>query len=57
MPTQRLNDDFKKYVLGDVLDLATEWIGIHLDPEDVFSETKLEKWAEANGYTKIEKEV
>ena len=34
------------------LDKAIEFIGDELDPEDVFSEKKLEQWAESNGYTK-----
>lgn len=34
------------------LDHATAWIGANLNPEEVFPEYKLEKWAEANGYVK-----
>jgi hypothetical protein len=40
-------------MLGDVdKDELTEYVGRSFDPEDVFSETQLDKWAEANGYVK-----
>ena len=34
------------------LDNAIEWIGENLQPEDVFSEKELERWAESNGFVK-----
>ena len=32
------------------LDTAVEWISRNLDPEDVFSESKLAGWADAHDY-------
>lgn len=34
------------------LDSAVEFIGNELEPDDVFSISQLETWAENNGYTK-----
>jgi hypothetical protein len=34
------------------LDYATDWIGRNLEPDDIFSATQLERWAESNGYVK-----
>lgn len=41
------------HVLDDIYnDDITEWCERNLQPEDIFSETQLEKWAAANGYVK-----
>lgn len=41
------------HVLDDIHNEdITEWCQRNLEPEDVFSETQLEKWAEASGYVK-----
>jgi hypothetical protein len=37
-------------LLEDVID----WIRKNIDPEDVFPEKQLERWAEANDYSKNE---
>lgn len=34
------------------LTLAVEWIAENLVPEDIFTDSQLEEWAEANGYVK-----
>jgi hypothetical protein len=38
--------------LEDVMDELIHQISEHLNPEDVFSESELENWAESNGYEK-----
>jgi hypothetical protein len=49
--TQKDNDDFvSEIMIGYTLDVAIEWIGKNLDPEDVFQKIKLQTWAENNGY-------
>lgn len=61
MPSNRQEQDFAEVMKDSVdevkmsttsLDNAIEWIQSQLDPDDVFSEKQLEKWAESNGYTK-----
>ncbi len=44
------DQDFARYVCDpdDLLSNAVDWIGDNLDPEDVFSEEKLSKWAKEN---------
>ena len=37
-----------------LLDEAISWIEANLEPEDVFSKSKLEDWAENNDYVKSE---
>jgi hypothetical protein len=48
-----LNDDFCDQVVSlpkYLLDDSVSWIQNNLEPDDVFSEEQLEKWAEYNGY-------
>lgn len=54
MPTAKQDRDFAEAIVSPsmLLENAIEWIVRNLEPEDVFSETVLEKWAEANGYVK-----
>lgn len=59
MPTSRQITDFNQSVVwpnmgvkDSIVDDAVTWVGANLQPEDIFSETQLEKWAEANGYVK-----
>lgn len=61
MPTSRQITDFNQSVVwpnleakDSFMDDATNWISANLSPDDIFSETQLEKWAEANGYVKAE---
>jgi len=35
---------------NSALDNAISWIQDNLEPDDVFSEKKLQEWAEENGY-------
>lgn len=44
--------DVKVSVSSGALDSAIEWISRNLNPEDVFSKSDLESWAESNGYIK-----
>ena len=45
--------DYEKQRFGDeFLDSIVEWIGIHLEVEDVFDKDILNGWAEANGFIK-----
>lgn len=61
MATNRQELDFAEVMRDSVdeikmstvtLDNAIDWIADQLDPDDVFSEKKLEQWAESNGYKK-----
>lgn len=45
-----MRDQSDVKVSSCALDEAIEWIGRELEPEQVFSQGKLEYWAEANGY-------
>ena len=60
MPSSVLDNEFasemQQYVEihKSALDNAIEWIAKELDPEDVFSEKQLSKWAEDNGFIKEE---
>ena len=47
-----MNKDRQKIAFGrDIYDIVLEWVYINLDPEDVFTLTRLQEWAENNGYT------
>lgn len=37
------------------LERALDWISHNMSPEDVFTESALENWADENGYVKEEK--
>jgi len=54
MVTSRAQD--KKFIVDIIpdtlLEESIEWIASHLSPEDVFSVSDLESWAEDNGYIK-----
>lgn len=72
MASARDNAEFARYILPpDLLDMSIDWIGDHLNPDDVFgrgnlvlycrdncrpeevfSQTELEDWAEEHGFTK-----
>jgi len=61
MPTRSQDKEFAEEMKDSVdfvqmsngaLDNAINWIDNNLDPEQVFSSSKLETWAENNGYTK-----
>lgn len=57
MITYREKADFLKNVMfpsmpEDLLIGIVEWIADHLEPDDVFTEKKLEAWAEENDYAK-----
>ena len=55
MATQKENDQFSEHILiRDPLDEAIEWISRNLNPEDVFTESQLERWADISGYIKEE---
>jgi len=49
--------DFIAAVIStSLLEDAMAWIGMNLNPEDVFSEGDLASWAENNGYTEVSDE-
>ena len=49
--TTKQDQEFLSAVLPNILlELAIEWIGANMNPEDVFAERVLRKWAEENGY-------
>ena len=43
-------------ISSTLLEDAMAWIGMNLNPEDVFSEGDLASWAENNGYTEVSDE-
>lgn len=55
---QKTFESFFETVVGQHLNYAImyddclEWIRQNLNPEDVFSTTQLDKWAESEGYIK-----
>ncbi len=49
----RVEDDFTTSVFGDILGDVIDWITDNLCPEEVFSESQLEEWAEHTGFTRI----
>ena len=58
MPTGKQDKDFSTLMEGNItitataLDEAVVWISKNLNPDDVFSNVELERWAENYGYTK-----
>ncbi len=45
------NKEFTDAILPNYpLDAAVDWINNNMDPGDVFTEDKLEAWAEGNGF-------
>ena len=53
MPTtgqdQRFRDEILSEVPSNLLDIAIDWISRNLEPDEVFSVSRLEKWAENEG--------
>jgi len=55
MPTAKQDYDFINYIIPkSILDEALDWMRANLSPEDVFSTSDLERWAESEGYIKAE---
>lgn len=61
MSTSKQERNFKDFVVenfissnlpGSLLDDCLDWVRDNLQADDVFPEKELERWAEANGYTK-----
>ena len=55
MLTKEQGKRFEQFFLGStpsLLNIALDWIGDNLNPEDVFSTIQLDKWAESEGYIK-----
>lgn len=58
MPSVRQDNDFAEELSSHVnvkataLDSAIAWIRDNLDPDDIFTYTHLQKWADQNGYIK-----
>ena len=45
------NKDFVDAILPTwPLDEAVDWINANMEPEEIFTDDKLEAWAEANGF-------
>ena len=49
----RIEEASAKVIFGGILDTIVEWISENLTPEDVFTDSQLEEWAEDNGFTRI----
>lgn len=47
-----IRDTLKVEITHSNVDQIIEWVSQHYGPEDVFSTTQLDKWAESEGYTK-----
>lgn len=47
-----LNSSVSVILSDSALDIAIDWIGMNLNPDEVFSEKDLKEWAENNGYIK-----
>lgn len=45
MPTSKQYDNFTSSVTGDLLDDTIAWIQDNLEPEEVFTDSKLTDWA------------
>lgn len=54
MPTSAEDRKFKDSVVGELLENAMQWIGENMNCDEVFSESKLQEWALANGFIKEE---
>jgi hypothetical protein len=61
MPSTRQDESFASIISDQVdtvtisksaLDVAIDWIGSELEPEDIFTDKQLNAWAESNGYVK-----
>lgn len=53
MATYKSEKEFIENVIGrSLLDDSIEWIAKNMEPDDVFSQSALETWAESNGYKK-----
>jgi hypothetical protein len=61
MPSSREDSSFAELMKDQVeeikistsaLDHAIDWIAGNLNPDEVFSKSDLEEWAESNGYIK-----
>lgn len=49
----RLDEDFAASVFGEMLPVVAEWMAENLCPEDIFTDSQLEEWAEQNEFTRI----
>jgi len=49
-----MQDHIELSMSNAALDEAIDWIANELNPDDVFTDDKLERWAESNGYSKTE---
>lgn len=49
----RFDERFAIENFGELLPQIVEWIAENLVPEDVFTDSQLEEWAEENGFTRI----
>lgn len=54
MPTSEQTKNFQDWLMPEVnlLENAIDWFRENMNPEDVFTTTQLEKWAESEGYIK-----
>lgn len=49
----RLDEGFAVELFGEILPVVAEWMAENLVPEDIFTDSQLEDWAEQNGFTRI----
>lgn len=49
----RIDEAFAVGLFGELLPQVAEWVAENLVPEDVFTDSQLEEWAEQNGFTRI----
>lgn len=48
----RLDEAFAVSLFGEILPQVAEWMTENLCPEDIFTDSQLEDWAEHNGYVR-----
>ena len=57
MTTRTQDVGFIDYMITSAfLENAISWIADNMEPEDVFSDTQLAAWAEANGFIQEDKQ-
>ena len=57
MTTRTQDAGFIDYMITPMfLENAIRWIADNMEPEDVFSDTQLAAWAEANGFIQEDKQ-
>jgi hypothetical protein len=54
LTTVKQDDRFMRELIPNLLEPAIEWIVQEFEPEDIYDEKALERWAYDNGFKKFE---